>query len=472
MPDARALTRLFDELLWRLRRGGFRIPTSEAVVALRAVRAVGLENRWALSESLASIVVERAEDRSRFDRIFDDFFVRRSPHASLFDRLLGLGFSADEISGLRDVLERLAARSRDDAEHLGTLLERGAELDRLLHLAGMSRTLPSIQSSLQLGFVTYRVLGELGVGRARDTLASLRDYLRDALGDERADALADALSAELERAEADVRTHLTERLVARNEERETESRPRRLETTAFTSLTDVEMEEAKRAVRSFADRLRGAERVRVRRAKRGRVNLARTMRGAMRTGGVPFVLLRARRRRDKPRLMLLCDISDSVRAAARFMLELVYAAQELFDGTRSFVFVSEIGETTRLFATDPVTVALGHAYGGGVVSVAANSNYGRVLRAFEKEHLGEVDRRTTVVILGDGRTNYQQDASEVLDRIRARARALVWLCPEDRAGWLLGDSAMARYAPKCTAVFEAMNVRDLEVAARRVVALR
>jgi uncharacterized protein with von Willebrand factor type A (vWA) domain len=472
MPDARSLTRLFDELLWTLRRGGFRIPTSEAIEALRAVQAVGLKDRWALAESLASIVVDRADARPRFDRIFSAFFARASPHASLFDRLLASGFTPDEIGEFRDILERLAATSPGDGEHLAALLERGAPLDRLLGLAGISRTAASIQSSLQLGFATYRVLGELGVGRARDTLAALRARLREALGDARGDALADALRAELERAEGDVRAHLTDLLASRKEDARAEPRQGRLDTTAFTSLGDAEMEEVKRAVRQFAERLRGADRVRRKRAKRGRLNLAKTMRRAMRTGGVPFVLLRARRRRDKPRLVLLCDVSDSVRAAARFMLELVYAAQELFDGTRSFVFVSEIGETTKLFATEPVAVALGHAYGGGVVSVAANSNYGRALRSFEKQHLGQIDRRTTVVILGDGRTNYQDDASDVLDRIRERARALVWLCPEDRSGWLLGDSAMARYAPKCTAVFETTNARELEVAARRIVALR
>jgi hypothetical protein len=472
MPDARALTRLFDELLWRLRRGGFAISTSEALDALRAVRVVGLEDRWAIAESLASIVVGQADARPRFDRIFDDFFGRPSSHASLFDRLLDRGFRADEIEGLREALGRLATTSQGDADHLGALLDRGAALDRLLHLAGISRTLASVQSPLQLGFVTYRVLGELGVGRARDTLARLRGYLREALGTERGDALADALRSELERAEGDVRAHLTDVLAARSEEASASRSRHSLDTTAFTSLSDAEMEEVKRAVRHFADRLRGAERVRQKTAKRGRVNLAKTMRRAMRTGGVPFVLVRGRRRRDKPRLMLLCDVSDSVRAASRFMLELVYAAQELFGGTRSFVFVSEIGETTRLFATEPVTVALGHAYGGGVVSVADNSNYGRALRSFEKEHLDQIDRRTSVVILGDGRTNYHDEASEVLDRIRARARALVWLCPEPRSGWLLGDSAMPRYAPKCTSVFETTNVRDLEVAARKIVTLR
>ena len=192
----------------------------------------------------------------------------------------------------------------------------------------------------------------------------------------------------------------------------------------------------------------------------------------MRTGGVPFMLARRARRRDKPRLVLLCDVSDSVRSVARFLLELTYAAQELFDRTRTFVFVSELGETTRLFAEQPIATALTQAYAGGVVPVTHNSNYGRMLRAFEERVLGDVDRRTTVVILGDGRTNYQDDAAEVLDAVRARARAVVWLCPEPRAAWATGDSAMPRYAPKCTRVLEVRCARDLETAARLLLALR
>jgi uncharacterized protein with von Willebrand factor type A (vWA) domain len=104
--------------------------------------------------------------------------------------------------------------------------------------------------------------------------------------------------------------------------------------------------------------------------------------------------------------------------------------------------------------------------------VTHNSNYGRVLRAFEERVLPDVDRRTTVVILGDGRTNYQSEAADVLDAIRARARALVWLCPEPRAAWATGDSAMSRYAPRCTQVLEVRSARDLEDAARLLTTVR
>jgi uncharacterized protein len=192
----------------------------------------------------------------------------------------------------------------------------------------------------------------------------------------------------------------------------------------------------------------------------------------MRTGGVPFALVRRARKRDKPKLVLLCDVSDSVKSVARFLLELTYAAQELFAGTRSFVFVSELGETTALFSAEPIETALSRAYSGAVVPITHNSNYGRMLHAFEERVLGEVDRRTTVVVLGDGRTNYQGDAAEVLDAIRARARAVVWLCPEPRAQWATGDSAMPRYAPKCTRVLVVRCARDLEDAARLLMTLR
>jgi uncharacterized protein with von Willebrand factor type A (vWA) domain len=185
-----------------------------------------------------------------------------------------------------------------------------------------------------------------------------------------------------------------------------------------------------------------------------------------------MVLFRRRRPHDKPRLMLLCDVSDSVRPVARFMLEFVCAAQELFVQTRSFAFVSELAETTNLFNTQPIQAALGYVYGGQIVSVANNSNYGRVLRSFQDNYLGEVDRRTTVVILGDGRTNYYDHAAEVLDKVRARARALVWLCPERKAQWVTGDSAMQRYASKCTHLFEIKNARELEAAAQAIAALR
>ncbi len=291
----------------------------------------------------------------------------------------------------------------------------------------------------------------------------------DALGD-RGGVLADALGSALDGAEDEVRTYVKQTYETRASELALDRREGGLAATPFASLTDAQIDEVRRAVRRFAERLRGAARVRARRARQGRIDPHRTLRRAMNTGGVPFDLARKRRHRDRPKLVVLCDVSDSVRAAAAFLLEFTYAAQELLERVRTFVFVSDLGETTQLFENEPVRVAIDRAWRGSVVRAGQNSNYGRVLRAFEARHLSEVDRATTVVILGDGRTNYHDASPEVLGRIRARARALLWLCPEPRGSWAIGDSVMSRYAPQCTAVHEVSCARDLERAARRLVA--
>lgn len=452
-----------------LRRSGFAIATSQAIDAVRAVRAVGFESRDLVREALAAVIVERARDRARFDGVFDAFFARQSPEQgrTLWERLQAGGFSQAEIDTLRELMTAFAASNPDSA--IGPLVHRGAELDRLLQLAGAAQMLGAMQSPLQTGFYTQRLLEHVGTWRAQDELSSLRVRLVDAIGEERADAMIAALKREVQRAAEDVREVVQSTLARRDSEAD---RGGDVLAAPLVALDANEVEEVRRAVRIFVQRLRGGERVRKRRAQKGRIDPHATLRRAMRTGGVPFRLARRARRRDKPRLILLCDVSDSVRSVARFLLELTYAAQELFDRTRSFVFVSELGETTRLFAEEPIERALAKAYGGAIVPVTHNSSYGRVLRAFEERVLREVDRRTTVVVLGDGRTNYQDDGAEVLDAIRARARAIVWLCPEPRPQWATGDSAMSRYAPKCTRVLEVRCARDLEDAARLLLTLR
>jgi uncharacterized protein len=465
-PDPSAIVRVFDELLWRLRREGFEISTAQAIDALRIVDVVDLERRKDVRDGIAAMVVQHPRDRVRFNAAFDGFFAgdllpRRR---TLWARLAGQGFAAEELDALRALLDQLAASGHAGASPLATLLAMGAELDRLLAISGISRAIDA-HSGLQLGFQTHRLLAQLGAGRARQALEGLRALLVDALG-ARGEALADALAAELERADDDVRAYVRRVHEARVSDLESEHRHRRVQTTPFAALTDAEIEEVRQAVRRFAERLRGGARVRARHARRGAVDAHGTLRRALRTGGVPFDLVRKRRRRDRPKLVLLCDVSDSVRAAACFLLEFTYAAQELFERARSFVFVSDLGETTHLFSRTPVRVAIAQAWGGGIVATSDNSNYGRVLRSFEARHLGELDRRTTVVVLGDGRTNHHDAAPEVLDRIRERARTLIWLCPEPRGQWGQGDSAMARYAPHCTAVYEVRCAADLENAAR------
>ncbi len=467
--DPRALVRVLDELLWSLRRDGFAISTAQAIDVARAVSAVGFEDRATFREAVACLVVRRASERPRFDASFARFFAAGPTGAggTFWERLEAQGFTAGELDALRALLAQLGS-SGTDVALMTTFLGRGADLDRLLVRSGLSRAVDAY-SGLMLGYLTHRATSEMGAGRARNALASLRTGLVDALGD-RGRVLADALGQALDGAEDDIRAYVKRTHEERVAELALDRREGGVEAAPFASLTDAQIDEIRHAVRRFAERLRGAARVRARRARQGRIDPHRTLRRAMSTGGVPFDLARKRRRRDRPKLVVLCDVSDSVRAAAAFLLEFTYAAQELFERTRTFVFVSDLGETTHLFEREPVRVAIDRAWRGGVVRAGENSNYGRVLRTFEARHLSEIDRATTVVILGDGRTNYHDASPEVLGRIRTRSRALIWLCPEPRGAWATGDSVMPRYAPQCSAVHEVSCARDLERAARRLVA--
>ncbi len=458
------MTRVLDELFWRVRREGVAISTAQAIDAARAAMLVGIDDRNIFRETLACVLAQSRVDRQRFDRAFDAFFDAKAPPSDLWERLEALGFSDLERTTLRDLLDAISSVT-GDGNSLAPLLERGAALDRLMQTAAVLRTFGAMQSPMQVGFFSHRAIDRVGITEARTSLQALRAQLRDALG-ARGDALADALEKELAAAADDVRAHVQRSFSQRAEE--IESRGDALESRSFTSLSDTEIAEVRRAVRRFAQRLRGGERVRSKHARRGKIDPHATMRKAFATSGVPIAPVRKTKRRERARLFLLCDVSDSVRAAARFMLEFVYFAHELFDKTRSFVFVSDIKETTDLFARESIEVALTRAYGGSIVPVQNNSNYGRVLRTFE-EHFGrDIDRRSTIVILGDGRTNYHADAADSLGRLRDRARAVHWLCPEPRASWSFGDSAMARYAKMATSVSEVTNARELEDAARLI----
>ncbi len=468
------MLRILDELLWALRREGFDVSTAQAIDAVRVAALVGFDDRATLRDALAAVVVDRRADRARFRAAFDAFFAADRAHAGdLWSRLAARGFTPAELSALRDLLDAAAERSGATGDAPALLAFTGAEseLDHLLRAAGIARVLAPMTSALSIGFFVQKVQGEVGLPRAASALRRIAAALREALGDERGAALAAALGEELERARRRVRGHVERVLAARLAEPDAGGR-RRAEAIPFAGLGEREREEVRRALRRLAERLRGAERVRRRRSQRGRIDPHRTLRRSLSTFGVPFHPARRRRRRDKPRLFVVCDVSESVRAASLFMLELAHAAQELFSGTRSFVFVSELGETTRLFADRGPDAALAAVYGGAVVSLAHNSNYGRALRAFEDRAGRDVDRRSTVVILGDGRTNYMPDGAEVVARLRERSRAVLWLCPESPGSWGTGDSAMPRYAAASTRVLVARTAAELEAAAREVAALR
>ncbi len=461
------MLRVLSELLGALRREGFEISTAQAIDVARAVDAVGLSERSVMRAAIGAVVVDRSSERAAFDRVFEGVFREAAVHAGdLWSRLRARGFSESEVSLVRDVLEAAASRASADTEGLRALAGDPRELDHLLRAARIRRTLAPMIASASAGFFAQEVEKTLGVGRMSSVVGRIGAALADAFGADRGDALAAALRDELAGLRRRVRDHV-------EREPDRKDRSRRAEDdrpmgAAFATLDADEARAVRRALGTLAERLRGAVRVRRKRARRGSFDARATIRRARRTGGVPVVAVRRRRRDDRPKLVVVCDVSESVRAAARFMLELVAAIQELYSSARSFVFVGEVAETTELFRGG-TAAALAALASGRVVDLGANSNYGRAFTELERRIGADLDRRDTVVVLGDGRTNRLADGADAVARLRDRAGALFWLCPEPSESWGAFDSAMPRYARASTQVLPVRNARELELAARAVV---
>ena len=199
---------------------------------------------------------------------------------------------------------------------------------------------------------------------------------------------------------------------------------------------------------------------------RGRIDSARTMRQSMRYDGVPFRPVSVVRAEDRPRLVILADVSLSVRASTRFTLQLVHGLQRLVPRVRTFAFVDDIVEVTDVFSEHSVEDALGLVLGGDVLDVDANSDYGNALSHFVEQFGGEVNRRTTVLVLGDGRGNGHDPRPEALADLARRAREVIWLTPESRYSWVLAGSDMPLYESLCTRVEVVPDLTSLDRMAR------
>lgn len=455
-----------------LRENGIRVSTSELLDAGAALSLVGLEERSPVLAALRATLVKREGDIDVFDRLFAAFFGGLDPVVEAFasgflDALAQLGVSPDELERIVGALDALR---EDQGPFAQALLDHNrGMMAQLLHEAALQIDFSGLHSFMQQGQYTRRLLGAAGVGEVEGALAGLRARLAGmGLSEDVLRAWDDATDAQLATLREAARRYVQEEYRRRFMAQAESPAGRLLEERPLYTLTREELERMKGVVERMAERLR--DRI-VRRRKvqrRGHFDVQKTLRRNLRYGGVPLVPVFRKKKRDKPDLVVLVDVSDSVRNTARFFLQFAHALHDVFDRVRSFVFVSDLGESTALFKEADVHRAIDLAFTGRVVSLYANSNYGRALRIFHRDHLSTVTSRTTVFILGDGRNNYNPPEDWVVAEIRRRARRTVWLCPEDRRSWGFGDSQMPLYARHCDHAEVVQRISDLRRIVERV----
>jgi uncharacterized protein with von Willebrand factor type A (vWA) domain len=287
---------------------------------------------------------------------------------------------------------------------------------------------------------------------AQTLMASLLDQLlagveRGGLEERRARTTINDRIARFERrVEADVRRRLAEQTDAASVAR-TAVRPS-IERVNFLGATRADLVALRREIQPLARRLASRLAIDQRRGKRGQLDFRRTIRASLSSGGVPITTHYRPRRPLKTELVVLCDISESVSSFAHFTLLLVYALREQFSKLRAFAFVDELDEVTRFFTPggdvlDAITRLTDEA---DVTWLFGRTDYGRALELFAQRFPDVVGPRTSLLVLGDARSNYGDLALPVFTELVARAKHAYWLNPERRAVWDTGDSRASEYA--------------------------
>lgn len=450
------------EFLRGLRAAGVAVSTAEGQDALRAAGAVGVADPTGFRLALRATLVKSAEDFAAFDALFPLYFGGDGP--PLQNALGDLGPEDEAL--VRAALAALGGRLRQLLDWLSSGEPPSAEeLEALARRAGIERARGPGQSL----WLSRRLLRELGFDQVGALLAELAERLRQA--GMREDLIADlvgAMEANREALAERVARQMGLSLARQRAERGPLRGGGELADRPFEALGPLDVELLRYEIRRMVALLRSRAALRQRRAQAGRLDPRRTLRTNLRHGGVPFAL-RHRRRRQKPRLALICDVSTSMRPVAEFMLRLIYELQDQVAQARSFAFnedLLEISPSMRGPSAAEAVAEVLYAIPPGYYA----TDLGRSLTTLWHEHAAAIDARSTVIILGDGRNNHRDPRLDLLGAIARRARRLVWLNPEDPARWGRGDSDMLDYAPICDAVFPVRNLAQLSAAVDRLLA--
>src|SRR6266576_4929747 len=381
-----------------LRRNGIRVSLSENIDAFRALELIGIGDPGLFRNTLRTTLVKRASDVKPFEELFDYFFLGIGQALDSIDRHImeELGLSPEQFQQMLEQIQRLLKEMEGDLSALTRALRNNARgaLERLLRDATQQEMDQGTPDSFRLTPYT-RMAARLQLDRVQSELERFKGMLQ-MLG-ENGEDLKTVLRYLGERMR-DLNRLLRE--IIQQEQRKTGLEPRdfsqrsSLADKSFAFYTEDDIRRMNDAVARLAQRLKNRLSVRRKKAARGRFDVKKTLRSNLQYGGVPFHIRLDRRKKTKPQVMVLCDISDSVLNASRFMLQFVYSVQDLYSKVRSFVFVAEIGEVTKLFEENDIQAAVEAALKGDVIDVFSHSNFGRAFEQFYKNFFSAVNSKT------------------------------------------------------------------------------
>ncbi|MGA8845914.1 MAG: VWA domain-containing protein [Nocardioides sp.] len=425
-----------------LRGAGLSVSLAEGLDAVAALTSVEWTDRGIVHDVYAATLLKRHAQRPTFDALFDLYF----------PRLVGGGVAELERTGA-EAAEGDGSPVRDNATALESFreaLQEALEQDdqaRLAQLAaemvGRFGAMPGRGPGLS-SWSAYTALQRVAPSELIERIVAA--LLGEGLTEEEAQRTAGRrIGAFTATVEADARRRIAEEKGAAHVAN-VALRPS-IDRLEFTSARKADLEEMRREIYPLARRLAARLTKEHHARRRGPLDFRRTVRASMSTGGVPVVTHHRPKRPHRTELVVLCDVSGSVANFAQFTLLLVFAMRESFQKVRAFTFIDHVHEVTHHFTpgADVVDVMADLAASTSHAALWGRTNYGRALTKFAEEHSDAIGPKTSLLILGDARSNYSDLAGDVLKQMAGTARHAWWLNPEHRRHWGTGDSAAPTY---------------------------
>jgi uncharacterized protein with von Willebrand factor type A (vWA) domain len=448
---------------FRAARGaGVRLSPAESIDAMRAVSRVGFADRNVLRDTFLLTLAKTQDEKKALGDCFDLFFDQPEPAPPPPPEENETDSSDTPQSGAASETQGDAGGG-DEAENLGQLAQMLLSQDRNAMAAAIANasnaaSLSDIRYFTQRGIFSGRILDQMGIQRLRDDL--------DALAASNP-ALAERLQAALDGLRDTVRETVSQALLLYGREEAESLRNEILRNAPLSRIEPRQVEQMRHLIRQIARRLRERYSKPRKRQRRGHLDVRRTIRRNAAWGGVPFLTAWKRRHRDKPKLIALCDVSGSVARVSDFFLLLIHSLHEVVSDVRSFAFSGHLIEVSDILESKSPEEAMAE-----IMSKVGfgSSDYGNSFDDFEHGWMNAITPQTTVIILGDARSNNLDPRADILRRIGERSKRLVWLNPEGRMAWGWGDSEMPRYSTFCTVVRQCATAQQLERAVSDIVA--
>jgi len=484
------MERTLSNFIRALRNAEVRVSTAETLDAFNTMELVGYRDRAFLKDALSIVLPKTADEKESFSECFDSFFSFKKFDT---DPPAAGDSASDEASEGQDATEgddadggqgaegRGAAaggsggkkskrRRADDEEdeelghgemseptsNLGKLLIAGARTDLAMAMASAAEAvnLKEIQVFTQKGLYTRKIMEAMGLNELSREISGLRQSR--SIPDRR---LGQELKNRREWLREQVRDYVEQQFLLHADATGRRLREDLLRKVKLSNVEQRNFRLIQEVVFRMAKKLAALHSRRKKVFKRGSLNVPRTLRHNMAYDGAIFDLHWKSVKIDRPKVFAICDVSGSVANYARFMLMFLYSLEEVMPKVRSFAFSSDLAEVTELFERNKIEDAIAKAlrdYSGG------STDYGQAFIDFKKNCLDDVDNRTTIIILGDARNNYGDPRTDILKEMYDRCKRLIWLNPESRNSWTVGDAEMRKYSAYCHQVEECNSLMHLE----------